>query len=115
MPLRTLPFIPSMASQSISKTPLSGRLLGSVSVGVGSVGEVVASGCEVEERWDSKKVLNQTWATDVTIVKPYVALLRRSKSMLMSDVGSMMGSDGRKITALAPGPDEVLVVVDGTD
>ena len=59
--------------------------------------------------WDSKKALNQTCATDVIMVRPYLALLRRSKSMLMSEVGSTRGFDGLKSTAASWSELEVCV------
>lgn len=45
-------------------------------------------------------MLNQTWATEVTIVKPYIAALRRSKAMLTSEDGRVIGVAGRKSAAV---------------
>ncbi len=48
-------------------------------------------------------MLNQTWATEVTIVKPYLAALRRSKATLTSEDGRIMAVAGRKSAAVVEG------------
>ncbi len=79
--------MPSILSQSISKTPLS------------------SAWPDCSGPLPSKKVLNQTCATAVTMVRPRLAgpRLRRSTEMLMSLLGMRIGVAGLKMTARPPG------------